>query len=408
VTSASLARYIRKVFVNALDIHANTIVSVALGAADYRSSAWSSARLTAQQSLRDIFVIDGNMVRSLYTHLGSQANEARRRKSKHAQDTFPTARIATALWAKTYELTSSTQLDGIPPLMQGLRRFAHLPVPGGRAWSHENLEFWKEEQKWAQSVTTLRSTMKAMKDAFGTKVTSAISISDPGRLQQLWATSEFPQLVMHLTLCSDEDIHNAVIGLIQTTYEDVDSRVDCIRQMLTTYPVDTVKALIEFLDNWNNDVRDMPTAVETARWVVRCFTDIIDVLCRQTNTSTGFVFLSDEIFLGTAIGTKKMSDYLLQLWNSMTCSLANIFKMTSRWAPFYDNKEMVDWMQDALIFGRLLVEETQNFETAVMGSAQAGIGSSQSRTLEKKTASKLVDNLEPVLENLLGWLRLTE
>lgn len=395
-------------FLNALDIHANTLVSVALGTRDYRSPAWTTACLTAQEFLKDVFIIDGNMVRSVYTHLGSQANEARRRKSRHAQDTFPTARVATVLWAKTYELTSSTLLDGLPPIMQGLRRFAHLPIPGGRAWSHENLEFWKAEQKWAGSVTTMRSTMKAMKDAFGTKVTSAISISDPGRLRQLWSTSEFPQLVTHLLLCSDEDIHNAIIGLIQTTYEDVDSRVDCIRQMLTAYPVDTIKGLIEFLDNWNNDVRDMPTAVETARWVVRCFTDIIDVLCRQTNSSTGFVFLSDEIFLATPIGSQKMSDYLLNLWHSMTSSLANIFKMTSRWAPFFDNKEMVDWMQDALIFGRLLVEETQNFETAVMGSAQAGYSSSQSRGSSKKTASKLVDDLEPVLENLLAWLRLTE
>lgn len=395
-------------FVNALDIHANTIVSAALGTVDHSIPAWSIARRTVQEFLKDVFVIDGNMVRSLYTHLGGQANEARRRKTKHPQDTFSTARVATELWSKTYELISSTRLDGIPPIMQGIRRFAHLPIPGGRAWSHENLEFWKAEQKWAHSVTTLRSTMKAMKDAFGTKVTSAVSVSDPGRLRDLWSTPEFPQLVMHLLLCSDEDVHNAVIGLIQTTYEDVDSRVDCIRQMLTTYPGDTIKGMIEFLDNWNNDVRDMPTAVETARWVVRCFTDIIDVLCRQTNVSTGFVFLSDEVFRATPIGSKKLFDYLFKLWNSMTSSLANIFKMTSRWAPFFDNKEMVDWMQDALIFGRLLVEETQNFETAVMGSIHVTPGSSQSRSLEKKTASKLVDDLEPVLENLLAWLRLTE
>lgn len=407
MTSASLARYIRKVNVNALDIHANTIVSVALGTTDYRGSAWSTARSTAQQFLREVFVLDGNMVRSLYTHLGGQANEARRRKAKDPQDTFPTARVATVLWAKTYELTSDTLLDGIPAIMQGLRRFAHLPVPGGRTWSHENLDFWKAEQKWAQSVTTLRSTMKAMKDAFGMKVTSAISIADSDRLQQLWQTPDFPQLVMHLLLCSDEDVHNAVIGLIQTTYEDADSRVDCIRRMFTTYPVESVRALIDFLDNWNCDVRDMPTAVETARWVVRCFTDIIDVLCRQTNTSTGFVFLSDEVFLDTPVGNMKMSDYLLKLWGSMTSSLTSIFKMTSRWAPFYDNQEMVDWMQDALIFGRLLVEETQNFEAAVFGTAHAK-QSTQNGSADEKVASKLVDDLEPVLENLLAWLRLTE
>jgi senataxin len=392
--------------VNALEIHANTIVSVALGTPDYRSSAWSLAHSTAQDFLHQIFVIDGDLIRSLYTHLGGQANEARRRKGKDPQDSFPTARVATVLWSKMYELTSSTLLDGIPAAMQGLRRFAHLPVPGGRAWSHEGLEFWKEDQKWAQSVTTLRSTMKAMKDAFGTNVTTAISVADNNRLKRLWRVQDFPQLIMHLLLCSDADVHDAIIGIIQTTYEDVDSRVDCIRSMFTMYPIESIKALIDFLNNWNNDVRDMPTAVETARWVVRCFTDIIDVLCRQTNVTTGFVFLSDEIFLQTTFGGRKMTDYLLDLWNAMTSSLANIFKLTSRWAPFFDNQEMVDWMQDALIFGRLLVEETQNFEAAITDTHDQR-GQSQGANTGS-SASELVDHLEPVLENLLAWLRLTE
>lgn len=391
---------------NALEIHANTIVSVALGTPDYRSSAWSLAHSTAQDFLHQIFVIDGDLIRSLYTHLGGQANEARRRKGKDPQDSFPTARVATVLWSKMYELTSSTLLDGIPAAMQGLRRFAHLPVPGGRAWSHEGLEFWKEDQKWAQSVTTLRSTMKAMKDAFGTNVTTAISVADNNRLKRLWRVQDFPQLIMHLLLCSDADVHDAIIGIIQTTYEDVDSRVDCIRSMFTMYPIESIKALIDFLNNWNNDVRDMPTAVETARWVVRCFTDIIDVLCRQTNVTTGFVFLSDEIFLQTTFGGRKMTDYLLDLWNAMTSSLANIFKLTSRWAPFFDNQEMVDWMQDALIFGRLLVEETQNFEAAITDTHDQR-GQSQGANTGS-SASELVDHLEPVLENLLAWLRLTE
>jgi hypothetical protein len=48
----------------------STIVSAALGTVDYSSAAWATARLIAQEFLKEVFVIDGNMVRSLYTHLG--------------------------------------------------------------------------------------------------------------------------------------------------------------------------------------------------------------------------------------------------------------------------------------------------------------------------------------------------
>lgn len=327
---------------------------------------------------------------------------ARKKISVDDKAAFPVVTINTSLWKKTYESTNS--VDCVALLMRGILRSAHLSTPHGSAWSHQMLEHWKEDGQWSKSVLAVKGAMVTMRGSFGGKLSSFAATSDANVLRSLWSTDRIPEVAMRLLLCSDVEVHDAIIGLVQTTFDDVDVRVDCIRAILANYPVGAMTGLRQYLEKWTQDADDLPSAVESARWQVRCFTDIIEVLCRQNDEGES-AFLRDQKFLETKTPLGNMRKDVYQLWSNMTQSLAKIYRLTPKWAVFYDNDEMTDWMNDALIFGRYMVEETRTFEAAVTKEQQ--ITSESPKTLSH-VGQRLVAKLEPLLESILSWLRLTD
>ena len=107
-----------------------------------------------------------------------------------------------------------------------------------------------------------------------------------------------------------------------------------------------------------------------------------------------------------------MSRRLSDLWHLMTTSLAIIFKRTPTWANLYASEIMVDWMRDALIFGRQMTEHIRDFEASVLGQTSTSVsfdGGVQESPARMTSAGKtLAKKLEVVLEDLVSWLRLTE
>lgn len=411
-TKKKIDRMLQAAMLNALDIHAGTITGVALDHKEYPDGPdWDVPRHTAIDFLYKVFMADGDNIRRILTGMGQQALDARLRKTKEPTDFFPKMLFAEQLWKKTYATASSRDIYGIIMLMRGMMRFAHLPTPRGNAWGYTDLEFWEVEGKWAGTITSITGAMKTMKNGFGDKVTTFVAVSQPSALKALFDTPRIPEAVMRLLLCSDDDVHDAIIGLVQNIFDQVEERVDCFRAMLLHFPAQSMIAMQEYLANWIQDAQHLPTAVESARWLVRCFTDILEVLCRQSGAGSGLAFLRDPVFLeiSTEKG-RKMSDEVSGLWNRMTKALSVIIRRTSRWAPFYDNSEMVDWMQDALIFGRLLVEENRTFEGAAQGTV---IITSESPVIEAPNqlslvGDKMIVQLEQVLDSLISWMRLTE
>ena len=396
---------------NALQIHAGTITGIALDHKEYPDGAdWDVPRHTAIDFLYKVFMSDGDNIRRIISSMGQQALDARQRKCKDPSDFFPKMVFAEQLWKKTYATSTSRDIYGIVILMRGMMRFGHLPTPRGNAWGYTDLAFWEPEGRWAGTITSITSAMKTMKNGFGDKLTTFVAVSQPSALKSLFDTARIPEAVMRLLLCSDDDVHDAIIGLIQNIFDQVEERVDCFRAMLLHFPAQSMVALQDYLERWIQDAQSLPTAVESARWLVRCFTDILEVLCRQSGAGSGLAFLRDPVFLEIRTAKGKMSDEVSALWDCMTKALSVIIRRTPKWAPFYDNSEMVDWMQDALIFGRLLVEENRTFEGAAQGTA---VSTRESPAIEAPNKLSLVGDrmivqLEQVLDSLISWLRLTE
>jgi senataxin len=144
--------------------------------------------------------------------------------------------------------------------------------------------------------------------------------------------------------------------------------------------------------------------------MVRCLTDVIDVLCQGSRA-----LFRNEAF----VSAPRIRRLVPKLWQLLTQSISLVFDRTPKWAPFYTNEVMVDWMRDALIFANHLVDQTRTFESAASGggsgyfSASNGAGSStdvmQSPATKLSTVGKaMIDSLQMVLRDLMAWLRLTE
>ena len=410
-TRSKIDRILQAATVNALEIHSGTVAGVALDHKEYPDGViWDGPRHTAIDFLYKVFISDGDNVRRLTTLMGQQALDARARKSADQSDFFPKMTFAEQLWRNIYAKASSRDVYGIIILMRGMIRFAHLPTPRGNAWGYTDLAFWEPGGKWAASITSITTSMKIMKNGFGDKLTGFVAVSEPAALKALFDTPRIPEAIMRLLLCSDDDVHDAIIGLVQGIFDQVDERVDCFRAMLLHFPVQSMVGLQDYLERWVQDAQSLPTAVESARWLVRCFTDILEVLCRQSGAGSGLAFLRDPSFIEMKTARGRMSDDISALWDAMTKALSVIIKRTPKWAPYYDNVEMVDWMQDALIFGRLLVEENRTFEGAAQGTA---ISTRESPAIEapselSKVGGRMISQLEQVLDSLISWLRLTE
>jgi senataxin len=212
---------------------------------------------------------------------------------------------------------------------------------------------------------------------------------------------------MVLLLSPVENIHDPVINLIQQSFTDVDDRGDCIRTLLDKYSVEAMDGLYAFLSAFIQAARVLPEAVGLAKWLVRCFTDVMDALCDSAGLSPAL--LQTDAFLSKYANNRRMTRRVSDLWQLMTDSLALIFKRTSDWAPFYDNEVMVDWMRDALIFGRMITDNIRIFESAILSHAKARQGDPlESPARMSQVGKSLVQKVQVVLADLVGWLRLTE
>ena len=89
----------------------------------------------------------------------------------------------------------------------------------------------------------------------------------------------------------------------------------------------------------------------------------------------------------------------------MTSCIAVIFRRTPKWAIYYDNKVMVEWMRDALIFGRDLLERRKPFEVASLPLLQQN---DQSHQKKSSIGQVMIGNLQDVLFEVQVYMWLTD
>lgn len=391
-----------------LSTNSSVITGVALNAKDYPRPLWDEARAAALFLLASVFQSDGEYVRDKIYRMGSAAITARARGADGGE-VFSDTRIHDQLWTRTYNTMSATDHQALVVLLRGLVRFAHLATPEGSGWSSDGLDFWLERGQWTLKVNNLRKGLDIMKGEFANKANTFAAINDLSKTKKLWETDRMPEIFMRTLLSPDARLHDGVMSIVTETFTDISMRIDCFRAVFEYYPVSALSGLQNYLKRWNEDVGALPAATESAMWLVRCLTDILECLCRQGGTN-GAGFLRETSFLQQKTGRGTIRDELFKLWQQMALTLATIFKLTQRWAQYYENEEMTAWMTDALIFGRTMVEEIRTFEAAASEEEDLGThhSSRESPAISSSVGNQMTGALEGVLLNVIQWLRLTE
>jgi senataxin len=401
-----------------MGIHATFITTVALRRVEYPDPIWTEARSASRGLLRQIFRADGkDVVESMLGMAVIATTERRRTRKMKAGKAVPPpvpvtrlhlASVRRELWKMTYDTLSSSDVDGVAVLIRSIASFAHIEkLDRHGSWSSKDLTEVITDEKWTSGIRAINNALQVSRENFPRIMESLALQPDISLLRGLWALEGVPKAAVILLLSPAEEIHIPVISLIQQSFDDVDDRGDCFRVLLEKYPSQAMDGLQDFLHSFILTAQQTPESCSLAKWLVRCFTDVLDALCQPSRSSDAL--LQSEEFLSAYDGTS-MARRVAELWQLMTTGLAVIFKRTQDWAPYFENSVMVDWMRDALIFGRQMAEHIRSFEAAALGHSASRLadGGSESPVKMSSVGKKLVRGLDMVLKDLVSWLRLTE
>ena len=392
------------------EIYSSTISSVAFGAKDHKDPEWIKLRPPAKKILSLAFDDDASTIRKGVLMLA----KALREKNIEAAVVLPSFDVRTSLWKSAYDGmgVKRAEIEGLGLVIRAVARYAHVEILDHTqgAWETSRIEPTLRRRGVRGGVEQLNQSLVTTRTQFASAVERFANINPADTLLKLWAVPLVPAAAMSLLLSPVEDIHEATQALVQQTFPDVEDRADCFRALLANMPDQSMQGLIDFLSTFVETATVYPEACSMAKFMVRCLTDVIDVLCKAPRG-----LLLDDVFVNHE-GIRRL---VPKLWRMMTESISVVFNLTGRWANFYPNDVMVDWMRDALIFARLMVDMTRTFETAAVGgasttsyysifSSQSGSGPPPSPAKMSTVGKGMVESLNGVLRDLLGWLRITE
>ena len=369
-----------------LDIHAVRFVTVAFGKA-YTSDQWKTARSETRQLLKTVLTADIKNVNTAITHLSIPAKYP---------DAAVAPKVRDQLWKKLYENMHHDDADGVAAIFHILSSVSHIDKLSDAAFA-DVIKQSTHPTSAQKAFVAVNHCLSVFRGGFSDAVSRILDFSSSSAMLRLLRSGTVTQDIMTLMFSPVEDIQQtaqAVAGLAL----DVETRQDCFRALLRAAPNAAMNGMFNFLETFSNFARIVPEACSVSKSLALCFTDIIDVMCSSPDG-----LLLKEKFT-RSIGDPGAAVELPKWWTLMTNALSIIFLRTPRWAVYFENHIMVEWMRDALIFGRDLLAQRKVIEAGALGPESL---SSSKRKLSH-IGRKMVDDLQQVLQELTRWLRLTD
>ena len=376
---------------NILDIHANIIVSVAYPN-DYDAANWKDARDSARHLVEEVLAADIQEVRKTIKGL---CLALARIKQDTAPLPLPNLTIRTQMWRKLYSTSPMLDTTAIASIICIVAKAAHLDSIKAFVFS-KHWELPEGDQlldKVNQSLHTIQSGFLRLISAFSDYGASTSA------LEVLRRTGAGKAVIIFL-LSPIEDFQSAAQILIGLAF-DVDGRMDCFRALLENLPVEALDGIFDFLETFERHAATVPEACSLSQTLVRCFTDILEVLCTSPiGLLRSSIFLQPNDDQGPAAR-------MLQLWKLMTKALSTIYKRTPMWAPYFDTPDMVVWMRDALILARDMLSHWRVIENAANTFTKASVKSAMPGKVSR-IGQQMIGILQEFLPELVRWLRLTD
>lgn len=374
----------RPAITNVLGIHAETLVSVAFSSS-YGGVEWKAARTDAQDLIITVMGQDLSRISTAVSSLAHASADA-----KKAPESFASLDLRHPIWKRTFAALQINDGEGIAVVLPVIAQVAHLDrmheaafrkataIPGG-----------------ARLLSEVNEFLAAVKTDFLASISNYSDRNISSSAAEVLQRPGIVKSVVKLMLSPAEDLQSAGQTVVGLAF-DADVRMDCFRALLGNHPDGTLEGIVEFLSNFREYSYTVPEACGLSKSLVRCLTDIMEVLCAAPNG-----LLNNARFLRSS-DPKGPAVHLPGLWTSMNQALALIFKRTPAWARYYDNEEMIVWMRDALIFGREMLAERGAFESAA--STVTTVTQLQSKSIPKK----MLNDMQQILTELTRWLRLTD
>ncbi|SPO25746.1 related to SEN1 protein [Ustilago trichophora] len=335
-----------------------------------------------------------------------------------ARQEYPTVEICSMLWKEIYSVTSAnSSKEGVSILLGALARIAVCTQPSLQTHilkppsTGTNDVYDAYVTRVRQSIATVLSAFRTMRRSdFAERLADFGELVREEEVQQLCTADAYSLLL--LNLCPDPDVYRPAQNLLRQAFSTVESRADCFRILFQINHTASLRALVEYLQQFISATVKLIEANELAKWMVRSFADIVNVLAGSTDgllrPGTSWTLIEDRSTL-QAVALKAPS-----IWRLMCESVASIFKRTPAWSTLLAREEMVAWFRDVTIFASEMVDALAVFRNVVRRAAEAPArwtGKSvdeDAEGLESAEDEMMVHALALPVESATSWLRMND
>ena len=377
------------IFAHVLDIHSNAFVSTAFDRR-YSEDSWSEARKGSRELVRTALIDDTRDVADAIARLSKRLTDS-------GKEIFVPS-IRKQIWKETHDKLGGSSVDGLAAIIAVQSSAAHMDRLAQK--SFRDLAKKVEGNVIENTIAGIDNALATFRSGFLDAVSKFANYTASSAILDLLKTPGTIHGVIALMLSPIEDNQMAAQTLVGQAF-DVDVRQDCFRALLENLPHASFNGIFDVLEQFIRYAALVPEACSLSKSIVRCMTDIIEVLCSSENG-----LIRSSSYLKKSVEGHCPAEDLPRWWKLMARSISVIFRRTPGWSLFFGTKEMVEWMRDALIFCRDMLAQWRVIERAAL------VASPEAATLKPGRMSRLgrrmVEDLKEVLVELGRWLRLTD
>ncbi|KAI0269828.1 SEN1 N terminal-domain-containing protein [Gloeopeniophorella convolvens] len=379
----------RSAVLRSLDIHIDRFASISY-LRTYGGPEWASARVSIRSLISRTLEMD---IRNVSTAV-AQLSLATQRQDVGI--TVPNVRKQT--WTKVFSTVQPNDSDAVASIISIIAQFAHLNPLNKNAFAPA---LSKKDTKAKAAFEEINGALKLLWTGCSDVISKYANYTSSSTIASLLRRAGIAKDITILMLCPSEDLQSAAQTLVGQAF-DADIRSDCFRAMLQNLSGESLQGILAFMETFVQYAVDAPEACDISKSLVRCLTDVIEVLCSSPDS-----LLLDDEFLGSEGGAGLRSG-LPKLWTLMTNAISIIFSRTPLWSVFFDAADMIAWMRDALIFGRDMLAQWKTFETAAIAASASQVSQKPSVNKLSRIGKRMVNDLQQFLPELAKWLRLTD
>jgi senataxin len=388
--AGSIHPQVRPEFDLVLDNHACDIVAIAYSH-EYMDDEWKGHRERARHWLLEGLSIDietvAKSIRNICRHFGEV-------KAGKSPTTLRPFSIKTRFWQAFYSTIDKTRdSNAIADLILMAAKAAHVDQLKPDVFKDCKVpEFFNFLDDVNNGLGIIQGGVLSTISNFAGQCVSTNGLD-------VLRTRGAGEAVTLLLLSPVSDLHLAGVTLVGFSF-DVDGRLESLRALLENLPDQALDGIFYFLRTFLEFTTFLVEACSLSTTLVRCFADILDVLCSsQDGLLHNTPFLRSEDSNGPAAR-------LPLFWNLLTRSLSRIYNRCPIWAEFIETPDMIIWMRDALILARDVIKKWRVLETASNSYVKAPSQPSLART--SPVGQRMVESLQEFLGELARWLRLTD